>query len=486
MNYISTRDKARRVTAAEAVVAGISPEGGLYVPETIPTLDYKSLYEMDYSERAQTVLQLFFDFDITGVAEKAYADFDGDPAPLVKLSDKTSILELWHGKTCAFKDMALSVLPLILERAKAHLGKKEKTLILVATSGDTGKAALEGFKDANGVETLVFYPQDGVSSVQQRAMQAQEGNNCSVAAIAGNFDDAQTAVKAAFADMTLAKELKAAGYELSSANSINIGRLVPQIAYYFSAYCDAVNGGCIDEDAPLDFCVPTGNFGNILAGYYAKLMGLPIGRLICASNKNDVLTDFFRTATYDINREFYKTDSPSMDILISSNFERFLFESCGRNDVLTRERMQLLKTDKRYSVTEKELEAIHETFVGACCNDEEGRETIGKVFDDSGYLLDPHTAVAYNCAEAVNMIRHTVIVSTANPYKFVTSVLPSLGLKLTGDTEKDFVRLEDHTAMPIPDPLMHALKAPIRFTDVIDRTEIIDYIAKNYGKQNGK
>lgn len=481
IEYTSTRDATVLADAATAVVNGISADGGLYVPKTLPALKVSDFSGCDYAARAALVLDAFFGFDTSGIADAAYSGFDGDPAPTVKLDDNLFVLELWHGKTHAFKDMALSVLPHLLVRAKKSKGDGKKTLILVATSGDTGKAALEGFKNVAGTEVCVFYPTDGVSDVQKKAMQTQDGDNMFAAGITGNFDDAQTAVKKAFGDAALCKALDARGIELSSANSINIGRLVPQITYYFSAYCDLVDSGEIKNGDKVDFVVPTGNFGNILAGWYAKQMGLPISKLVCASNRNNVLTDFISTGTYDVNREFYKTESPSMDILVSSNLERLIFETSGRNAALTARRMAELKQTGRYSVSPEEIEKIREVFAADYADDEDIEQAIADMFDEYGYLIDTHTAAAYAVAQRRQFVRPTVIVSTANPFKFAPAVLKALGEPVKGEATEDVLHeLEDLTAMDAPESLVNVFKAPVRFTDVVSPDEITEFVAERY------
>ena len=483
MKYTSTRDSSVAVSAADAVIDGIAPDGGLFVPVELPKLDYKTLIDLDYTARADAVLRAFFDFDVSGVAEGAYATFEtDDPAPVVKLDDNLFVLELWHGRTHAFKDMALSVLPRLLTAAKAEKGNTETTLILVATSGDTGKAALEGFKNVAGTKVVVFYPTDGVSDVQKLAMQTQDGDNVCAVGIRGNFDDAQTAVKNAFRDEALINKLAAKNIKLSSANSINIGRLVPQIAYYFSAYCDLVNGGEIEKGDKIDFVVPTGNFGNILAGWYAREMGVPINRLICASNRNNILTDFITTGVYDTNREFFKTTSPSMDILVSSNLERLLFEMSGRNAEAIKSRMAGLKEHGRYEVTPDEIEKIRETFSAGFTDEEGTAEAIAEMFDEYGYLIDTHTAVAYDVAKRSDFPRPTVVVSTANPFKFAPAVLSALGEKATGEaTEQMLIKLTDLTAMDAPKSLTEVFRAPVRFGETIDKSKIIDFISEKFG-----
>lgn len=482
MKYTSTRDAAVSVSAAQAVVDGISADGGLYVPEAIPKLDWRGLIGMSYAERADAVLRAYFDFDITGVAQAAYSTFEtDDPAPTVKLDDDLFVLELFHGRTRAFKDMALSVLPRLIVAAKKSLGIGTQTLILVATSGDTGKAALEGFKDVEGTHVCVFYPTDGVSAVQKLAMQTQDGGNVTVVGIDGNFDDAQTAVKAAFADAELSARLKQKGVALSSANSINIGRLVPQITYYFSAYCDLVDGGEVKAGAAIDFVVPTGNFGNILAGWYAREMGLPINRLVCATNRNSVLHDFISTGIYDVNREFYKTTSPSMDILVSSNLERLLFEVSDRDAAAVRGFMQSLKATGRYEVSPKDIERIREVFSSGSADDGEVAEAIAYMFDEYGYLIDPHTAAAYRTAELREFVRPTVVVSTADPCKFAPAVMAALGER-SGEASKNLLdEMSELTAINVPAALYEVFDKPIRFSDTVDKNGVIAFIEKNFG-----
>lgn len=486
MYYISTRNKGARVTGPQAVVAGLAPDGGLYVPETFPEVgeaDMRAMADMSYPERAAFIVGLYLP-ELKDVllpsAEKAYGRFEDDPAPVVQVDEDTYFLELWHGPTHAFKDMALTLLPYLLTESKRYLGDKEGTLILVATSGDTGKAALEGFRDVPGTEVTVFYPSDGVSAMQKLQMMTQTGGNVRVAAIRGNFDDAQTAVKNAFASPELSAALKKRGLAFSSANSINWGRLVPQIAYYFSAYLDIVNAGKMKMGDKLNFAVPTGNFGNILAAYYASRMGLPVGRLICASNRNNVLTDFFRGGEYDSRREFYKTMSPSMDILVSSNLERLLFEISGRDDALTAQRMRALKETGTYTVTARERAALSELFWAGYADEETSAEALGNLFEEYGYIADPHTSVAAAVFDGyvseTGDDTPTVIVSTASPYKFARDVLKCLGETVPDDDFKALKKLEDVTALPVPDSLSSLQTAPRRFTAVIDKTEIFDFI----------
>lgn len=490
MNYISTRNKSEKCSGAEAIVNGLAPDGGLYVPESLPRLtkeDFINLAKEDYPSRAARVLSLLLsDYtyeELLDYTTKAYSRFYGDdPCPLVNIDEGVYVLELWHGPTCAFKDMALTMLPHLLSAARKKVGEKDKTLIMVATSGDTGKAALEGFKDVEGTNIIVFYPSKGVSDMQKLQMKTQTGDNVCVCAIEGNFDDTQNAVKNIFADKKINEEIHAGGFKLSSANSINWGRLAPQIAYYVSAYCDLLDEGRIEYGDKVNFCVPSGNFGNILAAYYAMKIGVGVNRLICASNVNHVLTDFFRTGVYDINREFHKTISPSMDILISSNLERLLFEISGRDDKLTAERMKALKTEGKYSVSAKELEALQSLFSVGYADDEETKETIAYSMDEYGYLMDTHTAVAYGvyCDYVDESADETptVVVSTANAYKFPADVYEAVSGNRVDDAFEATEKLCEETGEEVPEPLKGLKERPVRFEEVIDRSRIADKVVE--------
>lgn len=480
MKYISTRNKDWKVSAAQAVESGIAPDGGLYVPETIPALsreEIEALVSEDYVGRAAYVMKKYLDEfsveELTACAKAAYSRFDGDAAPLVKLDDGFYMLELWHGPTLAFKDIALTILPHLLVKSKEKLGETAETLILVATSGDTGKAALEGFRDVPGTSVMVFYPSEGVSPMQKLQMMTQEGNNVRVCGVKGNFDDCQTAVKAIFADAEVAQKLAAKNVKLSSANSINWGRLLPQIVYYVSSYCDLLGEEQIKFGDKINFCVPTGNFGDILAGWYAAKMGIPVGKLICASNTNNVLTDFFRSGEYNAKRDFYKTMSPSMDILISSNLERLLFENSGREDKLTAARMAELKEQGRYKISAEERDALKEIFAANFADEDDTIDTIGEFFQDFGYPLDPHTAVAVGVNSKYRKASEdetpVVVLSTANPYKFPQDVYYAL----TGDDVKDSFRackkLFAETAMEVPESVAKLKEMPKRFSEVLAR-----------------
>ena len=436
MYYVSTRDAGRRLTASQAIVEGLSRDGGLYLPEEIPQLtmdEIKALAALSYPERAAKLMKRYLDEfteeELLGFAKSAYgpAKFDTPAAaPVVKLTENTYIQELWHGPTCAFKDMALQMLPYLLTASLRKTGEEKTVCILVATSGDTGKAALEGFRDVDRTKILVFYPDGGVSEMQKLQMVTQEGKNVGVCAVRGNFDDAQTGVKRIFSDEALRGELAGRGYFLSSANSINWGRLLPQIVYYVSAYCDLLNAGTIEAGTRVNFCVPTGNFGNILSGFYAKKMGVPIGRLICASNENNVLTDFIKTGTYDRNRPFYQTASPSMDILISSNLERLLYHVSGSSEKVAGWMQELSATGK-YTVDAETLAKIQQSFAAGYADDADGAAEIKARFDGDHYLCDTHTAVAFRVAETRRTDAPMVVLSTASPFKFPRDVLTALG-----------------------------------------------------------
>ena len=480
MNYISTRGCSEKKTAAQVIKQGLAEDGGLFVPESIPTVSsdfIKKLASEDYAHRAADILSLYltdYTYDeLLASASEAYKEtsFGKYAAPVKSLDGTHKVLELWHGPTCAFKDMALQIMPRLLSVALKKTGEKRTALILVATSGDTGKAALEGYKDVDGVKIMVFYPEDGVSDIQKLQMASQEGSNVNVCAIKGNFDDAQTGVKQIFSDREIAKKLDEKGYFLSSANSINWGRLAPQIVYYFSAYCDMMNAGDIKEGDEIDVCVPTGNFGNIFAAYLAKKMGLPVRRLICASNVNNVLTDFINTGVYDRNRQFHTTISPSMDILISSNLERLLWLIQGPER--TAECMNLLKETGRYEVSAEVKEKIASEFVGYFADENATKATIAEVFGDSGYLIDTHTAVALYAAKKCASAVPVLTASTASPYKFAADVLSAL----TGerDMSDDFFRilreLNEKTGAPVPKPLADLESKTRRFTASVGKSK---------------
>ena len=498
MYFISTRGN-ERVTGAEAVVQGLAKDGGLFVPEKFPTVsaeEMERMLAMDYPERAALVLSKYFDEydkdELLSALKAAYAQFDdGDAAPLVKVENGMFMLELYHGPTCAFKDMALTVLPYLLRKGCDLLGIKKTILILVATSGDTGKAALEGFRDREGVKIMVVYPDDGVSKMQKLQMCTQDGENVNVVAVKGNFDDCQTTVKRIFHSEECKEELAKRGIRLSSANSINFGRLAPQIAYYFSAYLDLVSSEQIKMWDKVDFTVPTGNFGNILAAYYAKQMGLPVGRLVCASNRNNVLTDFILRGVYDSKRPFFKTMSPSMDILISSNLERLLYEISGRDAALTAERMEALVKTGKYSVRAEELKSIREQFYAGYASEDDTVDCVYEFFTEYGYPMDPHTGVAMFVAERYHesLEKETppvtpspmVVVSTASPYKFPQAVYYALTGNDVKDSFKGIKRINLLTAMKVPESLKEIRYKPIRFKTSVSSDKIFDEVLKFVG-----
>ncbi len=493
MLYSSTRNDDKKVQSSTAIAQGISEEGGLFVPEFIPTLSYqniKAMCKMSYVEKAEYILAKFLtDFsseELSNCVNNAYGSgkFDSEEvAPLSKLNDSTYILELWHGPTCAFKDMALQLLPHLLTTAVKKTGDDSETVILVATSGDTGKAALEGFKDVENTKIIVFYPSDGVSPMQKLQMATQEGTNVSVCAIKGNFDDAQSGVKNIFTDPEIKTRLLDNKMKFSSANSINWGRLVPQIVYYFSAYCRLLEDGEIADKEPVNVVVPTGNFGNILAAYYAKFMGLPIKKLICASNSNNVLTDFINNGEYDRNREFYATISPSMDILISSNLERLLYHVSGCDHELVTELMNTLKAEGKYKVSDELKAKINDLFAAGYCDEENTKATIKALYNEYSYLCDTHTAVAvsvYNdYVKETNDATKTIIASTASAYKFPYSVLSCV---TDAEGLNDFEMLEKLsvvTKTEIPENISALKEKNVRFDTVIDRTEMSSFIANS-------
>ncbi|HKL98590.1 MAG TPA: threonine synthase [Mobilitalea sp.] len=459
--YQSTRNKDSRVTASQAILQGLSPDGGLFVPESIPLLtkSIEELSKMNYRELAYEVLKLFLsdytEEELKDCIAKAYDDKFDTPeiAPLKKVGE-AYYLELFHGTTIAFKDMALSILPHLLTKAAKKNNVKDEIVILTATSGDTGKAALAGFADVEGTKIIVFYPKDGVSSVQEKQMVTQKGKNTSVIGINGNFDDAQTGVKAIFNNKELAEKLKKAGYRFSSANSINIGRLVPQIVYYIYAYASLYRKEQVAEGESINFVVPTGNFGNILAGYYAKHMGLPVNNLICASNENRVLFDFFSTGIYDKNREFILTTSPSMDILVSSNLERLIYHIADGDAKKTLELMNSLSTTGKYEITENMRNHL-KGFIGGYASIEETKAAIKKEYDENQYVLDTHTAVAASVyskyVTATGDQSKVVVVSTASPYKFAKDVLEAIGLKkIPSDDYEQAKLLQSTSEVTIP------------------------------------
>lgn len=485
MKFKSTRSN-ECVTPSYALLHGLAQDGGLYVPETFPenVLDYKTLAGKSYQDIAAVVLSYFFtnftEEERKAMIASAYnaTTFRDDRiVPLHSIDTDLSIAELFHGRTLAFKDLALSLFPYLLTAAKKQEQETRDILILTATSGDTGKAALEGFKDVPGTNIMVFYPSEGVSPMQKQQMQKQEGANVKVSAIYGNFDDAQSFLKRVFTNAEVNAYANDKGVLFSSANSINIGRLFPQVAYYVSTYVNLVDNGAISEGELFDVVVPTGNFGNILAGYFAKKMGVPIGELICASNKNKVLADFFKTGVYDMNRDFYMTDSPSMDILLSSNFERFLFYVAGQDAAKVAQWEKDLAETGKMAVTKDELKTLQDEFVGGWIDDDETEAVINHVYNDFGYLLDPHTAVAYGVylnrhKQGLDAGRHTVIMSTAHPYKFPPTIVKALALTPYADPFDELKEISILTGMALPKPLLDLQQKPVRFETAIAKEDM--------------
>ncbi len=478
MNYESSRGQAANVSAAEAIKKGMAPDGGLFVPESIPELSediFRNMEELSYQERASRILTYYLsDFneqEIIKCVQGAYnaSNFDNDSiAPLFRLRKDVYIQELWHGPTCAFKDMALQILPYLMTASMRKTGETNEIVILVATSGDTGKAALEGFSNVQGTRIIVFFPDEGVSEVQKRQMVTQEGQNVHVAGVLGNFDDAQSGVKSIFGSQSYNRRLAEQNMKMSSANSINWGRLLPQIVYYISAYIDLRAEGTLKSGDKINIVVPTGNFGNILAAFYAGKMGVPIGKLICAANSNNVLTDFIKTGVYDCKRPFEKTISPSMDILISSNLERLLYEISGHNALKVSNWMEELKNRGSYDVGEEVHQEVAALFWSDYCSDQETIKTIRHTWQEKSYLLDTHTAVAVNVYEkylqATGDEAITIIASTASPFKFGSSVAAAVlpPAMISGRTEFELLYLlEEYTGVPMPDAIRGLEDRPV-------------------------
>lgn len=481
--YKSTRSNEKTVTASWAILKGLADDGGLFVPIRIPSLDQslKQLSEMNYQQVAYEVMKLYFDDfteeELKNCINKAYdKKFDTPEIAPIKEADGAYYLELFHGSTIAFKDMALSILPHLLTTAARKNNVQNEIVILTATSGDTGKAALAGFADVEGTSIIVFYPKDGVSVIQEKQMLTQKGANTAVVGIHGNFDDAQNGVKQMFGDKKLAEGLAAKGYQFSSANSINIGRLVPQVVYYVYAYTRLLKEGVLKDSELLNVTVPTGNFGNILAAYFAKNMGVPLGKLICASNENKVLFDFFQTGTYDKNREFILTSSPSMDILISSNLERLIYKIAGNDGDKCKELMKSLSENGVYTITEEMKDAL-EDFAGGYASEAETAEVIKALYDKTGYIIDPHTAVAssvyYKYRRNTGDNTKTLIASTASPYKFTRSVMNAIDSKYDAMGDFELVdELSKLSKVKVPQAIEEIRTAPILHHTVCDKTEM--------------
>ena len=496
MFYKSTRNSNIKVSSAEAITQGISAEGGLFVPESIPSIsidEIKSLADMSYADRAAFVfskyLTDFTDAEIHYCTDNAYSTKNFESESITEIShlfDGTYMLELWHGPTCAFKDMALQILPYFLTTSAKKINLDKKIVILVATSGDTGKAALEGFKDVEGTSIMVFYPEQGVSPMQKRQMNTQEGSNVGVCAIKGNFDDCQNGVKMIFTNDEIKEKLDNASMMFSSANSINWGRLVPQIVYYVSSYAELVKNEQISAGEKINIVVPTGNFGNILAAYYAKKMGVPVNKLICASNINNVLTDFINTGIYDRNRKFFATCSPSMDILISSNLERLLYLMTGCDDAQIREWFGSLAKDGKYEVSAEIKALLKEEFSAGFCDDEATKSTIKRIYDEYSYTCDTHTAVAVKVykdyVDETGDTTKTIIVSTASPYKFSASVLEAIDGKAPSIDEYDMIdELCKRSGYPVPKSLAELKNKEARFKVSIEKDNMKSFVLETLG-----
>lgn len=492
IRYQSTRSGKETVTASQAILKGLAEDGGLFVPTQIPTLDIplEDVAKMNYQETAYEVMKRFFtDFteeELKNCINRAYdAKFDTkEIAPMVE-KDGTYYLELFHGATIAFKDMALSILPHLLTTSAKKNNITNEIVILTATSGDTGKAALAGFADVEGTSIIVFYPKNGVSAIQERQMVTQKGANTTVVGITGNFDDAQSGVKAMFNNKDLAQTMATKGYQFSSANSINIGRLVPQVVYYVYAYTRLLGQGAVAAGEAVNFVVPTGNFGNILAAFYAKNMGIPVGKLICASNENKVLFDFFETGVYDRNRDFILTTSPSMDILISSNLERLIFKIAGEDAKATADMMQSLVSDGKYTITQ-EMKAQLEGFVGGWASEDQTAEEIKRVYTNTGYVMDTHTAVAsavyHDYAGKTGDATKTVIASTASPYKFGTSVMGAIDDKYKGVDDFELIdELCKVSGVSIPQAVEEIRSAPVLHDTVCETEDMQKTVEKILG-----
>lgn len=493
MKYQSTRNDLETASSTRAVLQGLATDGGLFIRRDLDALgfDWQGAIKKDVYAMAEQILgALLPDFDgMNGLVKRAYTGKFTAPdlTPLVPVGDNY-ILELFRGPTSAFKDVALSMLPQLITAAKEQEAQKEEIVILTATSGDTGKAALEGFHDVDGTKIIVFYPNDGVSAVQKAQMVTQEGRNVCVCAVNGNFDDAQTGVKNAFSACADGKLLAGKGAVLSSANSINIGRLAPQVVYYFKAYADLVKEGRIASGDKVDYVVPTGNFGDILAGYFAKLLGLPVGRLVCASNANDVLTEFIRTGHYDRRRTFYRTLSPSMDILVSSNLERLLFLLADCDTERIADYMAQLKDRGEYQISDEMLRKLQDEFWAGCTDDAGTKAAIGRVWKEHHYLCDTHTAVAWAVAEQYRKEEGTdravVVLSTASPYKFPVAVLEAIGEENDGDEFAAMEHLQAVTGVPVPKNLAGLREKAVRHTDVIEKDQILDYVLNKISQKD--
>lgn len=473
-NYTSTRDASVCVDGATAVLNGFAPDGGLYVPQQLPTLSYTDMLDLDYAARVTKTLKAFFDFDVGGIAKQAFDGLD-DPAPTVKIDDNAFVSELWHGKSHSSKDMALSLLPELIRCAKAQKNITANTVIPIATAGDIGKAAAVAFEKADGMQLCVFYPQDGLNDLQLAELRSIDQSNVTVVGVNSDYDELQAAIKGALTDDSLNGALGENNITLSSANSVNIGTIVPQIAYYFSAYCDLVNSGEIKAGDAIDFVMPVGNFGGMIAGYYAAKMGLPINKLAIAATNFTALTDFINSGAYDINSMSSRPDAPLL-----GNLERLVFGISGNNAPLTAERMDELKSNGRFSVTEAEINALRDILAGGAADMDDALDTIADLFEEYGYLANTHTAAAYAVAIDRDFVRPTVVLSIASPYRSAKSVMTALGEKVPSDVSKLFRQMEDVTALDAPEDLIAALSAKQIHNEVIPLQDIVKFLTDKY------
>ncbi|MDE6201219.1 MAG: pyridoxal-phosphate dependent enzyme [Clostridiales bacterium] len=476
INYTSTRNGFVSVDGATALLDGFAPDGGLYVPQQLPALNYTDMLDLDYAARVEKTLRAFFDFDVNGIAKQAFDGMD-DPAPTVKIDDNAFVSELWHGDTHSSKDLAFKVMRGLVERAKAAKNITATTLLIVATSGDMGKAVAHAFDNADGIQVCVLYPKDGLSEFLLRELKAINQPNVAVVGVSSDFDELQSTVKAAFSDEGVSSALGENNITLTPANSVNIGAVVPQIAYYFSAYCDLVNSGEIKSGDKIDFVIPVGNFGGMIAGYYAQKMGLPINKLVVAAMSFTALTDFIDSGAYDINRISSRPAAP-----VLGNIERLIFGLSGCDAPLTARRMDELKSNGRFTVTEDEINALHDIFAGGTADMDDAMDAIADLFEEYGYLADTHTAAACAVAFDREFVRPTVALSISSPYRSAKSVMTALGEKIPSDGSKLLRQMEDVTALPAPEDLIAVFSAKQIHTDVIPPQDIIKFLTERYCK----
>lgn len=474
LNYTSTRDASVVVDGATAVLNGFAPDGGLYVPRELPVLSYTDMLDLDYAARVTKTLRAFFDFDVSGIAKQAFGD-EEDPAPTVKIDDNAFVSELWHGKSHSSKDMALALLPELIARAKAQKGITADTLVPVVTAGDIGKAVALAFEKADGMQICVFYPREGLNDLQLSELRSIDRPNVTVIGVSSDYDALQAAIKAVFTNERFTAVLSDNNIVLSSANSVNIGTVVPQIAYYFSAYCDLVNSGEINAGDKIDFVMSVGNFGGMIAGYYAAKMGLPINKLAIAATDHTALTDFINSGAYDINSLSNRPDAPLL-----GNIERLIFAISGNNAPLTAERMNELKSNGRFSVTESEINELRNVLAGATADMDDALDTIADLFDEYGYLAGTHTAAAYAVAIDRDFVRPTVVLSISSPYRSARWVMTALGEKVPSDGVRLMRQMEDVTALPAPEDLIAVYSAKQINTDTIPLQDVTEFLTDKY------